>query len=450
MKLKGLILTSAALAALASSCGGGGSAPQQDLDNELRQALNTYGVGELAALPAHSAEKVALGRALFFDKLLSGNRDMSCATCHDPREAGGDGLSLSVGVGGSGIGHARTLGDGKEFIPRNAPEIFERGSVEFTSMFWDSRVNMDPQGNFRSPAMGMLPQGLDSVLAAQAMFPVTSRAEMRGFVGDNDVLGDPNELAPLADNDFPGMWSGLMDRVMAVEEYRHMFADAYPAVDEADFGFQHAANAIAAFEGTGFSFRDTPFDNYLSGDDSAMTDTQKEGALLFYGAAGCARCHTGSALTDQQHYNFMVPALGPGKQDGIDPGFALTSHNDADRFSFRTPPLRNVELTGPWMHDGSFTDLRSAVKHMLDCQDSVHNYDPLTLKQDVRATLNMDQALMDDMLATISPAAAERRELTEAQIDQLMAFLHALTDPSAATEMPALLPASVPSGLPVD
>ena len=450
MKRNGLYLTTAALAAVLSSCGGGGSTPQQDLDNELRQALSTYGVTELAPLPMHTAEKVALGQALFFDKLLSGNRDMSCATCHDPRDASGDGLSLSVGVGGSGIGHQRILGSGKEFIPRNAPELFERGGVEFTSMFWDSRVDMDPQGSFRSPAMGQLPQGLDSVLAVQAMFPVTSRAEMRGFDGDDDVLGSPNELALLADNDFTGMWDGLMQRVLDVEEYRGMFADAYPGVAEQDLGFQHAANAIAAFESEGFSFRNTPFDNYLAGDDSALTDNEKEGALLFYGVAGCARCHTGPAMTDLEHYNVMVPALGPGKADGIDPGFALTSHNDADRFSFRTPPLRNVALTGPWMHDGSFTDLRSAVRHMLDCQESVHGYDPLSLKEDVRATLNMDQLLLDDMLATISPAAAERRQLTDAQLDRLMDFLGALTDPAAATQMPALLPDSVPSGLPVD
>ncbi len=450
MQRIGLILTMTALVLLGAACGGSGNKPEPTLDDKLREALTLNGVDELAPLPQHSAEKVELGQALFFDKLLGGNRDMSCSTCHDPREAGSDGLSLSIGVGGSGIGHERQLGAGKDFIPRNAPELFERGGVEFTSMFWDSRVVDDGNGGFRSPAMDQLPDGLDNALAAQAMFPVTSDAEMRGMPGDLDVFGDPNEIAMLDPQDFTGIWDALMERVMAVPEYQQMFQAAFPGVAMQDFGFEHAANAIAAFESEGFSFRNTPFDNYLAGDDSALSDSQKNGALLFYGSAGCARCHSGPALTDLQHHNFMVPALGPGKQDGIDPGFQLTSKQPFDRFSFRTPPLRNVELSGPWMHDGAYTNLRSAVRHMLDCQTSVQSFDATALKPDVRATLNMDQALITDMLATIDPIAAQPMSVTEQQLDEILAFLGALTDPAAATQMPALLPDSVPSGLPVD
>lgn len=433
-----------------ASCGGRGGNPEPQLDTELRQVLDINNMSTLSPVPVQSSARVELGQALFFDKLLSGNRDVSCATCHDPREAGGDGLSLSVGVGGSGIGHQRSLGTGKEFIPRNAPEIFGRGSAEFTSMFWDSRVENDGHGGFHSPAQAALPAGLDSVLAAQAMFPVTSAAEMRGFPGDNDVFGDPNEISILADNDFSGIWSALMLRILAVPQYQQLFAAAFPGIDSADLGFQHAANAIAAFEAEGFDFRNAPFDNYLAGNDSAMTDTQKRGALLFYGEAGCAGCHSGPAMTDLKHHNFMVPTLGPGKAEGIDPGRALVTKNQQDRFLFRTPPLRNVAITGPWMHSGAYTDLRSAVEHMLDCQSSVQSYDAGQLNTDVAGTLKMDPNLITDMKQTLDPMAATPVMLAETDKDDLLAFLHSLTDPGVATALPQLLPASVPSGLPVD
>jgi cytochrome c peroxidase len=446
----GIAILSGATLLFAASCIGRSSTPDPTLDQQLRQSLTANAMAPLSAVPAQSTAKVALGQALFFDKLLSGNRDVSCATCHDPREAGGDGLSLSVGVGGAGIGRSRLLGAGHGFIPRNAPEIFERGSAEFSSMFWDSRVAEDGSGGFHTPAEGALPAGLDSVLAAQAMFPVTSREEMRGMNGDNDVFDNPNELALLADDDFSGIWSALMQRILAVPAYEQMFAAAFPGLDTADLGFQHAANAIAAFEADGFSFREAPFDRYLAGDNSAMAESEKQGALLFYGDAGCANCHSGPAMTDLAHHNFMVPALGPGKQEGIDPGRALVTKSQQDRFAFRTPPLRNVAITGPWMHDGSYTDLRAAVRHMLDCQSSVQNYDPTQLKPDVAGTLKLDPPLIADMLKTIDPLAANPVTLSDGQLDDLMEFLHALTDPAVATDLPQLLPASVPSGLPVD
>lgn len=80
------------------------------------------------------------------------------------------------------------------------------------------------------------------------MFPVTSRDEMRGAAGDLDVFGEPNELALVDDYDLPGIWRGIMKRLLAILEYRDMFAEAYPEVAMQDFGFEHAANAIAAFE----------------------------------------------------------------------------------------------------------------------------------------------------------------------------------------------------------
>ena len=130
--------------------------------------------------------KVALGAQLFFDKILSGNVNISCATCHHALTDTGDGLALPVGEGGRGLGVTRDTGVGSdavhERVPRNAPPLFNLGAREFRTLFHDGRVQLDPMqpGGIRSPAGDALPSGLDNVLAVQAMFPVTSGTEMAG------------------------------------------------------------------------------------------------------------------------------------------------------------------------------------------------------------------------------------------------------------------------------
>jgi len=101
--------------------------------------------------PAPDPPKVALGEAIFFDKELSSNRDIACATCHRPLLHGGDGLALYVGIGGKGLGTARMLGQNLSLIPRNAPEIFNRGAPDWSTMFWDGRVAKEFD-TFSSPA----------------------------------------------------------------------------------------------------------------------------------------------------------------------------------------------------------------------------------------------------------------------------------------------------------
>ncbi len=137
--------------------------------------------------------KVALGNFLFFDKELSGNRNISCATCHHALTDTGDGLSLPVGEGGRGLGVTRDTGTGgdeiHERVPRNAPPIFNLGAREFQRIFHDGRVEVDPSqpSGFRNPAGNDLPLGLDSALAVQAMFPVQSATEMAGQAGENPI-----------------------------------------------------------------------------------------------------------------------------------------------------------------------------------------------------------------------------------------------------------------------
>ena len=180
-------------------------------------------------------------------------------------------------------------------------------------MFWDSRVAVGPDGEFVSPAGSQLPEGLSNVLAVQAMFPVTSRDEMRGSYGDADVTSRDNELTLLEDDDLPAIWEALMARLLANPEYVQLFQAAYPEVPLDELGFQHAANAIAAFEVQAFTLYHTPWYSYLEGDDDAISDEAKEGALLFYDQIGCAECHSGPLFTDQEHHVLASPQVGPGK-----------------------------------------------------------------------------------------------------------------------------------------
>ncbi|MEE9397598.1 MAG: cytochrome-c peroxidase, partial [Methylococcales bacterium] len=178
--------------------------------------------------PVHSNEKVALGKMLFYDKILSGNRNISCATCHHGHIFMGDGLSLPVGEGGQGLGVTRNTGaladQIYERVPRNAPHIFNLGTFEFTRMFHDGRVETDAKqpSRFRTPAGDDFPEGLDNALAAQAMFPVTSITEMAGQEGENSIADVAKQ------EDVLSIWNQLAERLQSVDEYVDLFKAAYP------------------------------------------------------------------------------------------------------------------------------------------------------------------------------------------------------------------------------
>ncbi|MDX1478742.1 MAG: cytochrome c peroxidase [Saprospiraceae bacterium] len=420
------------------------------LDAALRQVINHHQITPMVK-PAVDSNKAVLGQKLFFDKILSGNKDISCATCHHPAFGSSDELVLPIGVGGTGLGPQRQIGYGREHIPRNSPEVFNRGAAEWHTMFWDSRVSGTVDSGFDTPANEKLPTGFDNILAVQAMFPVTSRDEMRGEIGDTDVFGQENELALISPAAPQSIWLALMDRLLAIPEYVDLFRAAYPDVPVDELGFQHAANAIAAFEIDAFTFLDSPWDNYLRGDDTALTEQQKRGAVLFFGKANCASCHSGNLMTDQEHHNIGIPQFGPGKDDAapLDVGRYAETGADTDKFAFRTPPLRNVAVTAPYMHNGAYEDLRDAVVHHLDPVAALQAYRAEQIPEALRPFYHNEKQVVEKVLASLDPQLRNPTALTEAEIDDLVAFLSALTDNSIYRVAESLID-SVPSGLPVD
>jgi cytochrome c peroxidase len=445
-----------------------------------------------------AAAKVELGRLLFFDKILSGNENIACASCHHPQHATTDGLALPLGEGPKGLGPERRPGStmaeavhGR--VPRNSPALFNLGAKEFTRLFHDGRVETDPEGyyegGFITPAKWKLPAGLDNVLAAQAMFPVTSHAEMAGQKGENPIA-DAKSLNNAAGPG--GVWELLGKRLQGIPEYVELFKQAFPGeVREAeDVTFIRAANAIAAFEARTFRADRSPFDAYLRGDDDSLDDAQKRGMALFYGKARCGSCHTGAFQTDQQFHAIAMPQIGPGKSDGRHAEYWSASGHQAfvedfgrgrvtvrteDRYKFRTPSLRNVAVTGPWGHDGAYSTLEDVVRHHLAPVQSLNDY---ALSESTLVALNgvleltatgsrlshswlSDQRLAGFLLrdgwVQQSPELRQRIaeanelaavELVDSEVADLLAFLHGLTDP-ATVEMTHIVPERVPSGLPV-
>lgn len=396
---------------------------------------------------------VDIGRDLFFDPILSGNKNIACATCHHPTLASGDGMSLGLGEGAVALGTARRAGDENaphNRIPRNAPALFNLGAYEFEVMFHDGRVQVDPTAEFgfKMPANATLERPVPSALAAQALMPPTSFDEMAGQDRENPIAIASGEGRFAGDG---GVWDLLCERIEAIPGY----ADRFKAViGDRKLHFTDIARAIAEFETFEFQSINSPFDQYLLGDETALDEDQKAGMELFYGSANCASCHSGPFQTDHSFHAIGLPQFGPGKVEGgyADEGRRAISGEDADRYRFRTPSLRSVTVTAPYGHNGAYSDLEAMVRHHLDPIASLTGYDRRQAKLPEAKVDADDWAAMDDLEEVIRIAEATEImpvTLSDTEIAELMAFLEALTDPQARSGRLGA-PLSVPSGLPID
>ena len=446
--------------------------PPGNIDQALAGALERAGILPGATPPAPSGDQtnaamVALGRALFFDPILSGQQNVSCATCHVPAAGTGDALSVSIGAGGTGSAAARTLGTGS-MVARNAPGLFNLAGPGAARLFWDGRVARDsvtailttPEAglNGAAPSLSAIAAQLTSAAAAQAMFPVTSDSEMRGQPG--------NEIRDAADNE--AVWARLMARLVGTSNgtvggiagFRTLFQDAFPEVSDLDLlNFGHAARAIAAFEMGSFrpggsvpgAFARSAFDRYVTGEIGALSLEEKRGALTFFGRrGGCARCHGGPALSDGDFHSIAAPQIGPGAggESGEDRGRALASGNVVDNYQFRTPTLRNVELTAPYTHSGAYASLEAIVRHYGDPLTAIRSYDPSQLRADFAATADNDVARIEARIAARSPELkGPAPRFNPDEVREVVAFLRTLTDP-AARAASDVVPAATTSRLP--
>ena len=402
-------------------------------------------------------KKAKIGQLLFYDKILSGNQNISCGTCHHHDFGSSDGQSLGIGEGGSGMGKNRTAGVGadriKKRIPRNATGLWNIGHKSIRNLFHDGRLEVSDlyQNGFNSPAEEWLPDGLDTIVAAQAIFPMVAQFEMAGNPKENEIAGAIHDRIDAA-------WPILAKRVRVIPEYGDMFVDAFDNIYSADqVTIVEIAQALGDFINLEWQSYDTPYDDFVAG-KSALADDAERGRRLFFGRANCASCHSGPLFTDQGFHALGLPAFGPGRTRRFDPmprdvGRMGKSDDLADAYRFRTPSLRNVALTAPYGHNGAYPTLEGIIRHHADPIDMRKKWtrDMAQLPnvpwlQEIDFVIQSDTREMarQDAAIDIKPMSLSDRDIAD-----LVAFLNSLTD-YRAKERPLGRPNSVPSGLPVD
>ena len=390
-----------------------------------------------------------LGRLLFFDTVTGLNNDNNCSGCHSPTNAFGDTQSIAIGVDNNSIVGPDRAGPRNQ---RRTPSIVN--SAFFPALMWNSRfasLSEDPFDN-RMGFIFPLPEGLTlsyqpHLLVAQAFIPPTERVEVAGFAfpGDNfDIRAE------------------VLRRINDVPEYRKRFGKIFPTVRAGGpITFDMFGLAIAEFEFT-LIFADAPIDRFARGQTNALTDEQKNGALLFFGKARCVECHavfdsSNEMFSDFKQHVIGVPQIAPavgnvmfdGPGQNEDFGLEQITGNATDRYMFRTSPIRNVALQPAFFHNGAFTRLEDAVRHHLDVFTSARNYTPAAAGVD--ADLQGQMGPMEPVLERLDPILASPIRLSDDEFRQLVDFVRdGLLDERAKPEnLRRMVPRSVPSGFPV-
>jgi len=427
-----------------------------------------------------------LGRLVFFDNIQGLHNDNSCAGCHGPNFGMGDSGSMAIGIGNNGIiGHERTGARNQ----RKTPVIVN--SAFFPKLMWNGRFfaptddPFDNSAGFVFPApegTTRFPSGDDRfpvLLAAQGHIPQTELVEMSGFTNTAGTIGplfdqfDDGLGEPLPPADDTGTRNEPIREVVLARfnhspEYRRLFGEIYNGglpFPQGGIEFHMIGQALAEFQ-MSLTFADAPLDRFARGEHGAMTDRQKRGALLFFGKARCVACHAvaGSAnemFSDFQNRVIGAPQItpvfgvgtgnvlfdGPGQDEDF--GAEQISGDPADRYKFRTAPLRNAAVQPAFMHNGAFTRLEDAIRHHLDVFDSARTYDPVSAGVDEDLTHRMGP--IEPVLERIDPFLRRQVHLSDDEFEDLVAFVRdGLTDERALPEnLCSTVPDQVPSGMPV-
>ncbi len=331
-------------------------------------------------------EKVALGKLLFFDPILSGNRDVSCATCHHPANGFAESLEISIGVNGHGFGRKRAFKEPNNipFTKRNSQTILNTAfngidhnkhyDPEHAPMFWDVRAKS---------------------LEKQALEPIKALEEMRGMAFSTEAI-------------IPE----VLSRLKRIPEYQDRFEKAFGPSSK--ISKATLSMAIAAYERTLIT-NNSRFDQFMRGNVSAISISEKEGFEQFK-KSGCGNCHNGPMFSD-----YKVHVLGVRHNDKLE----LADKGVDSTYAFRTPTLRNLRFTFPYMHNGSLGSLQEVLEFYEDIAGGVR----------INSDLTRDQ--LDTLVNHIQLKVSEMRPI--------ISFLNTLNDDSFDTSIPD----TVPSGLPV-
>ncbi len=364
---------------------------------------------------------------------------------------------MGIGEGGSGLSIARTAGTGddriRKRIPRNATSLWNLGHKSITVVFVDGRLEIsDLYGNsFNSPAEEWLPSGLDTVIAAQAVFPMVAQFEMAGNPKENEIAGAVHDRIDAS-------WPILAKRVRIIPEYGDMFVAAFDNIDKPEqVSIVEIAEALGQFINHEWQNFDSPYDALLT-EGIALEPAAERGRQLFFGQANCSSCHSGPLLSDQKFHALGLPAFGPGRTRRFDPmprDVGRMGESDAleDAYRFKTPRLRNIALTAPYGHNGAYPTLEGIIRHhlnpakaRLEWRRDMSNLPSVPWLEDIDFVIQSDKL---EMARQAEKLDIEPVDLADHELRDLVAFMHALTGKTALTR-PLGAPDTVPSGLPVD
>lgn len=478
--------------------------PSTTLDADLAAALTSAGfTGRIqqtfqarieATLGRPLDPKLAeIGRLLWFDTLHSLHADNTCGGCHSPTNGFGDSQPMAVGVQSNGLVGPHRAGPRNQ---RRSPLVIN--TALYPALMWNGRFNAtsgDPFDNsqgFRFP----FPEGVDRfsqtndiahgvthLLQAQAHMPPTELIEVAGFTGTcpggapdatlgpafcqfDDGLGESVPVPdPATGSRSEPIRQKALELLNSSPAYRALFGDVFPEVKQgAPIDFFMFGKAIAEFEFT-LVFADAPIDQFARGNHSAMTASQKRGALLFFGRARCIGCHAIAGRSNEMFSDFAehaigVPQIAPGfgtgtgnvlfAGDGHDEDFGLEeiTGNPSDRYRFRTAPLRNLAVAPAFFHNGAFTRLADAIRFHLNVIEGARTYDageagvPPDLTQHVGPVVPL--RLLDAGVRRPTPLSPD-------EVDDLVAFVRdGLHDVRVNAEyLCRLVPSAVPSERPL-
>jgi cytochrome c peroxidase len=422
-----------------------------------------------------------LGRKLFFDPLGGLHNDNTCAGCHAPSTGFGDTQSIAIGVQSN-----RVVGPGRAG-PRNqrrTPTVVN--TAFYPALMWNGRFSA-PSGNPFDNSAGFTfppPEGTGKfppndpvvrhLLIAQAHIPPTELNEAAGFTGTKgtlnprfDVFDDGlGGVVPMPDGSGfrnEPIRAAVAQRLNDTPAYVQLFGDSFPSVRSgAPITPLMFAQAIAEFEFT-LVRADAPIDQFARGRHDAMSDSEKRGALLFFGKAGCVACHAVAGASNEMFSDFknrtlgvpqIAPYFGVGKGntifDGVgedeDFGLEQVSGQASDRYKFRTSPLRNVALQPAFLHNGAFTRLDDAIRHHLDVLASSQGYS--ASRAGVAKDLRSRQGPSEPVLQALDPLLAVPIRLNADEFEDLNRFVSAgLLDSRALPKaFCKLIPQALPSG----
>jgi cytochrome c peroxidase len=412
--------------------------PEGSVNNYLRNRLAFFDITKYESQPVNSSDdykaRVELGRKLFIETNLSGNKKVSCLTCHKPGRGTSDGMPLSQ------------TEDGKGVLRRNSSSLFNIGDKFNTFMFWDGRVRYQPSLNIfttpesalngPNPSASHITGILKSALSAQALFPIVTHDEMRGKKGENEIADAKNNLEA---------WDLVIKRITTnpandSARYIALFNRAYPELggDVQKINIGHAGEAMGTFMREQFQSNTSPFHRYVAGDDQAMTAQQKRGLMVFMEEGKCIACHQGSLLGNNAFFASVgTPSYGA-RPFRPDLGRGEVGNETFRNYFFKVPSLINVALTAPYMHNGAFKTIREVLNHYNNINGSLKTFDISKRRNEFPVeveVLNSNEDLNNNWNAIQAGFLKQGLGLSEKSLDDLEVFLtEALTDPKWAPQ----------------